>query len=425
MKHSSLTQFHRTLLAALAASFTAGSALAQQRDLFVPLVTVAAADAPMSSKRKKAVDAIEKRPTTKSVALFAVDVDALRDDGVRLALADQPPVVAARRSFDVDPRKPKDFVWTGELVEVPGDAIFVVHDGKIVGTIRNGGELYRIESVDDGVHAVIRVDESKFPQEEPASQYDRVNPAPAVQPMNDSARADAPARSTIDVLVAYTSRASKASGDIDALIQLAVAEANQSYSRSGIAMQLRLVETLPVKGYKEPADFDRIIRDFVGMKNVKARVNAAGVDVAVLIMNHSRFCGYANEIGATAATAFAVVHYDCATGYYSFAHEIGHLMGARHDIANDPAVHPFPWGHGFQNPGANGWRTIMAYDCTPSCPRLQFWASPSLTFGGVPMGVPNQSDDARVLRERAPIVAGFRAPALPPVAANAMRRGND
>ena len=82
-------------------------------------------------------------------------------------------------------------------------------------------------------------------------------------------------------------------------------------------------------------------------------------------------------IGSTAATAFAAVHWDCATGYYSFAHEIGHLQSARHDIATDPSTSPYAYGHGYRYEPSSGsrWRTIMAYNCTRSCPRLNFWSN--------------------------------------------------
>jgi hypothetical protein len=70
-----------------------------------------------------------------------------------------------------------------------------------------------------------------------------------------------------------------------------------------------------------------------------------------MIINQSDYCGLADAIMANASTAFAIVHYDCATGYYSFAHELGHLQGARHDPANDPTNTPpcGPYGHGFQH----------------------------------------------------------------------------
>ena len=120
-------------------------------------------------------------------------------------------------------------------------------------------------------------------------------------------------------------------------------------------------------------------------------------------------CGLGDALMATAATAFAVVHYECALApNYSFAHEIGHLQGATHDV--DGVLPAFqPYGHGFQHTsGSARWRTIMAYDCKHSCPRLPFWSNPGIKHSGVPMGTPEANDNAHVLNETAATVAGFR-----------------
>ena len=51
------------------------------------------------------------------------------------------------------------------------------------------------------------------------------------------------------------------------------------------------------------------------------------------------------------AYAFSVVSYSCATGYFSYVHEISHNMGANHHRANavgDQAV--FPYSYGYREP---------------------------------------------------------------------------
>ena len=73
--------------------------------------------------------------------------------------------------------------------------------------------------------------------------------------------------------------------------------------------------------------------------------------------------------------AYAVVGQNCATGYYSFGHEIGHLQGARHNPEADGLTLPFAYGHGFQNNVAPRWRTIMCASHTgwrAACRRPSF-----------------------------------------------------
>ncbi|MEM6822264.1 MAG: M12 family metallo-peptidase, partial [Verrucomicrobiota bacterium] len=99
-------------------------------------------------------------------------------------------------------------------------------------------------------------------------------------------------------------------------------------------------------------------------------------------------------------------HHNCATGYYSFGHEIGHLFGARHDRYVDNETTPFPYGHGFLN--GNQWRTIMGYgNGCDSCQRRNYWSNPDVKLGGVATGTDDHENNARVLREEAKRIAAF------------------
>ena len=98
-------------------------------------------------------------------------------------------------------------------------------------------------------------------------------------------------------------------------------------------------------------------------------------DVAVLIVDDPQGCGLATRVFADADEAFAVVHHECAATTYSLAHEIGHIIGARHDLNLDKIMTPFPFGHGFVN--GTKWRDIMSYkESCGGCPRLPVWSSP-------------------------------------------------
>jgi hypothetical protein len=195
---------------------------------------------------------------------------------------------------------------------------------------------------------------------------------------------------------------------MDATIALAVAEANQSYLNSKINIHLNLVDSFQVSYTERGKSFETILSDFVKLNDVTKHRDQSGADLAVLIMNQSAFCGLADAIMADASTAFAIVHYDCATGYYSFAHELGHLMGARHNEQEDPGT-PRTYGHGYRHDGPSpGWRTVMSYDCPAHCERLQYWSNPDIKYGTYSMGTTATNDNARVLNETAATVAAFQ-----------------
>lgn len=293
------------------------------------------------------------------------------------------------------------------------ESVFVNNDGLITGTIRHAGKRYNVRSLESGQHLVIEVDESRMPADHPEADYaaifeEAVNRQLApVQTNNVTAAAN----TTIDLLVNYTPRAKNAVSNISGLIDLAVAETNTGYSNSGVGITARVVhraQTSYTESGNMTTDRDRYASKTDSyMNEIHTQRDTYKADVAVLILNDSASCGIAKAIGATASTAFAVVHYDCATGYYSFAHEIGHLQSARHDPAADPTTTPYAYGHGYRSP-TSAWRTIMAYNCTSGCPRINYWSNPLKTYGGQAMGTATKSDNTRVLNNTKATIASFR-----------------
>lgn len=316
--------------------------------------------------------------------------------------------------------RPNSFVWNGSFGAKREGSIFVVRDGNVTGTVRADGKLYSVRPLGKGLHAVTEQEERKFPPDHPKEFDEREKKAPKdgdVRKRLDASRKDAPAGKeagpfTLRVLVAYTPKVAEAVPDILGMIDLAVAETNQSYLNSNIRIRAELAHAVKLD-YAETGDFEKDLNLFRGkddthMDDVHALRNTHKADVCVLLVNDSAYCGLADAILAREDSAFALVYHNCATGYYSFAHEIGHLQGARHNDAADPTVFPFPHGHGCCNAG-EGWRTIMSYDCGGAS-RLPYWSNPEVKHPttGTAMGTKEREDNARVLNETAPLITGFR-----------------
>lgn len=379
-------------------------------DLFVPLAD-ATGDA--LSAQKSSVGDIRDRRTTLRVETVGINIDAL--ETAKTITVDLPtaPGLQARLKR-LDKRGARNFSWYGELPGDPGTITLVVRGRKVTGTIRTNKDLYRVLSVGGDAHALIQIDERAFPQDHPDGMHDGVNPAGAM-PKAQSRAADV-GSPVIDVLVAYTANAEKKAGDIGGLIQLAIDETNQAYINSGINPRVRLVHTHKVN-YKEGSkSWDTMVTHLrkktdTHMNEVHTLRDQFGADVVVLIVDQDDSCGIADRIMATESSAFAVANWDCATGYYTFGHEIGHLQGTRHDPATDSTNTPFAYGHGYRYKSA--WRTAMAYDCSNGCPRLQYFSNPNVLYKGIPMGTTSRSHNARVINETANTVAGWRAKVVP------------
>jgi len=400
-------------------------AKAQNVEPFVPVPNNRLADA--TPEQEQRIAQLRKQPTTKDLQLVRIDVAALKGEKVTLTLSEQKKLNFNRQS--IEKKDETNFIWHGTIAEPPATATLVVHDGNVTGTVQNGRDLYHIEPVGKGVHAIIEIDTSKLPPEEPTifKQKETFRPldlelrikqlGPAAKDLHDSPV-------SISVIVAYTQSARDSVADIDATIQLAVTEANQAYANSGINIQLNLVGTFLFSYTESGKTFDTILADFAGNADVNTRRNNAGADLAALIINQSDFCGLADAILANLCNAFAIVHYSCATGYYSFAHELGHLMGARHDEIHDPTTTPFPYGHGYEhNSTTQPFRTVMAYRCnTGNCePRVQYFSNPNVNYAGVATGTAATNDNARVLNGTAGTIAAF----WNPLADLAMTPGGD
>lgn len=314
--------------------------------------------------------------------------------------------------------------WSGPLKDVPNGYFYLtVVDGVFMAHVASTRGVYEVTQVGGDVYRAVQLDQSKFKDHNdrwaPPAVGAPVKAAPAT-----AATSAADSGSTIDIMVAYTAAARAAAGStaaIKATILTALNETNTGYANSGVAPRLRLVHVEEV-AYTESGnistDVNRLTATADGyIDNLHTLRNTYGADlVGLIVENGGGYCGMAKAIMATAATAFQVTARGCATGYYSFGHEFGHLQGARHDTYVDSSTTPYAYGHGHVNTSSDStkrWRTIMSYNdrCSSlgyNCTRLQYWSNPTKTYLANAMGVVNTSENYKVLNNTAYTVANFR-----------------
>jgi Metallo-peptidase family M12B Reprolysin-like len=335
------------------------------------------------------------------------------------------------------PRK-ENLVWYGHVENQPGSmAVFSnVGEAMAANVITRSPEgsagFYHIRYLGNGVHVLRQLDPSKFLAESSPDEPEEPEEGGGGPCTTDSG-------SVIDALVVYTDDAQAAAGGsngIESVIGEAVGWANTSYSNSAVSQRLHLAATAKVS-YTESGDPVKDRRRLRSkndgfMDSVHQLRDAHGADVVVLIVNNLSSCGKSYIMNTVSPSfeskAFAVVKLDyCAADNYSLAHELGHIMGARHEWEKDPKTgkdsngNPILYNHGYvlRTPASPGepWRTIMATDegCKPTncTKRLPYWSNPAVPSpeGGDPMGVATgskQSDDHKRLNDTAKTVANFR-----------------
>jgi peptidyl-Asp metalloendopeptidase len=302
---------------------------------------------------------------------------------------------------------------------IPLDAdlnnIIAVRSGDtVMANIRVAGELYRLIPIDDGAHALIEVDQSKFLVDEDDQAYaEMVRNSSEGKSLSADSAPVAKAISTIRVLVAFGSAATAAVGNEQQATDLAFTEANQALSATNTDIRFQQAGAIQFYTQSETTNYSTMLTRLTNAADgfydaIQRQRNSNTADiVAYIAPSSSTLCGQAAGIATSNASAYFVMNYTCLSGNYTFVHEAGHVVGTRHD--NDPTTSPFAYGHGYVMSSINR-RTVMAVNngpC-PSCTRIGAFSSPNYTLSGVAIGTAGSNDNNRVWRTRGPTVAGFR-----------------
>lgn len=230
---------------------------------------------------------------------------------------------------------------------------------------------------------------------------------------------------TIRVLVLYTSAAlammpgsSKKAAMRNEAYRY-INEGNMSFVNSNINARLQLAYLGPTNYDESSHTWAEALNHFYTqgdgyMDEVHTLRNKYVADICVLLVNKNTYCGEAVTIKANASSAFCMVypHYDDCGYKYSAIHEMGHLIGCRHNYAQDSNTSPYKYGHGYIHCiSGSAWSTIMAYlnYCSDfSNHRILYWSNPNVHFAGIATGTTTLENNARVWNERASTVANFK-----------------
>jgi hypothetical protein len=395
--------------------------------LYTPAPASAGAEAVgLTPDQQAIIDRIAKPSQGENVQYVGAPTDPIGTQ-VRLPFRDGKHLTLVRKGAAA--QGDGSILWRGEVEETGERAVLMLwNNALLTGYFAYNGTIFTVESLGGGVHAFAEMDRRKLPADHPpaaardsapAPGTDRpaaprvAPPEPKVAPFRDADREALEAKHiTIDLMVLYSSNVAKRYiRDPSDLLALAVEETNETFRNSGLGnIGLRLVHSQPVE-YDGTTDdqFTHLYTMVDGLghfKDVKKLRDEKRADIVGLIIDNPNGCGLSTRIGPESDQAFFVVHHACATVTMSITHEIGHIVGARHDRFMDESNLPVAYGHGYVN--GSKWRDIMSYkEGCGGCPRIPYWSNPRIMYKGEPTGTA-AADNARLILELAERVSKFR-----------------
>ena len=369
---------------------------------------------------------LEHRPEIINYQLIHIDLDRIKDQISRVRFFELDETI---HQSITDIRGVRNFTWTGAneekdlriILSVRGNDVqgFVIKEHLVEFMIETVDSMYLISEIDQSKYkpeACHRMETLEVPSEEetPEQQKDvpRINQAPVTDPEVDIPQLSmaSPFDCHIRVLVMYTQAAKNQVSNIVNTAQLGVDLMNQAFDVSLVNSSSELVYA----GQTSYTEANDIVTDLYRFRNnndnfmdeVHTLRNEYAADVCILFTVDPDYCGIA-FLNADPSLAFGVVDVRCV-GNATFAHEVGHMFGCRHDTYVDPSTQPYPYGHGYVHLSSNPnqrFATIMAYNsqCANAgynCPRLLAWSNPNLTYNGIPIGNATYADNARLNNER-------------------------
>lgn len=367
---------------------------------------------------------------TNIVRLEAARADVLAGREARLLL-NLMENVEFEAVFDRSSATMTGFALSGRLATHGASSVTVVLNGDVLaGTIWAPDGTFRISGTAE--RTVIR-------QLGPGMRC-HLEPLPSrgLVPTTESRRQFVPSQAVastdeeavIDLLVVYPPSVRRLEGGhraMRALVDHDVAAANDAYLVSGAMQSIELVAAVEVD-YRAPgmiSALDDLVRHSGHLREaVDELVDLYQADLVYLHMGTAPD-GLFGVAGAAYSfydpTPEEVARYAYTVGYSSaFVHELGHIMGLKHERADNNTNRPFPYSHGYVFPDPADAEKNLCTMMGATLPCLPRFSNPEQTYpdeDGVPLGVPGDeptadadgpADAVRHLNELRQLIADVR-----------------
>lgn len=426
------------LLKAAAVTFAfATSALhCYAQNLFTP---TSDADAGLSSKQLEKLANLRQNPVYKSIQMVQVgDIPTLETNGfLNVNIPNLPTYTASAFHISHPQNLDGDFKWEGafyltgnyngkDTVEGDGNITLYRKDSEVFGFMRPpySSDVYELVSFAPGKNAIIKY------------SSDALNAAGDCG--NDTQEPDTPAQKVssapcgyIRVLILYTDAAANAVPNIYNTAQIAMADLDGATwnSTAGIDQpKFQLVGVTSLNGgFAEASKAKTTLDIFRNTAFVQAMRDAYAADLVVFLTdgnfhdeNNPTYEIWGQSVPGPSVEAYSLVEADKCNTEYTFSHEIGHLLGAHHNLCDDQntpqcdtpkagLMHPKKISRPcfICSPGSTQYQTIM-WELNGKS-RSHLYSTPNYQIWGRDMGDNDYRNNTKIMSDNACSVAGYRA----------------
>jgi len=306
-----------------------------------------------------------------------------------------------------------------------GYAILSISEKGLGAAVWCQDNYYSIEPVGDGIIFISEVDRSEMAKHECQQNDGSINQLNKTVQNTSVNSVLSPA--TIKVFVAYTQDV-ETYYDPGDLVDYCEWITNVTFANSHVSATNYISSTIEIVGsqeltYTESGDAETDVSYFMTLNDgyleeIHSLRNQYQADVCVLLVNSLNANGVVPEgaIGAVLSNAFCVVKASAAVSYYSLSHELGHLLGCRHDKEFDSENTPYQYGHGHYwygklqtyYPTQRGFRTIMSVQPESSNMRVPYFSNPYKTDDlNNAMGSTSYAYSASAIDDYASVIEAF------------------
>lgn len=300
-------------------------------------------------------------------------------------------------------------------------AVLVGNGERITGTVTVAGREYQIEPVEKGQVAITRIKVAQGGNHQDDTPFATPSSKAGTTPQ-------ATAQQAIRILTVYSNDVKNAYADPAALGVQRFEYFKEIARASGVTVAYENAGALHLPYDESPFDgcdqlecMSKQLSE-VREKSENARQQYKAQVVMGLVANKitSRGCGLAGSIGGSNTSNST--GYACASDRGTYAHELGHVVGAHHSQQTTP----FPYSSAFcQDSVQPYWQTIMAY-CGSAGRIVDLFSNPERTYEGIQMGVAGRSDNARSINNWYATLVGIFPPpdnSAPPIASGFVELG--